>query len=108
MAQLLGPDAGSRLVYVLSGGYFRSAAGRTATIYSNSAGTVLASINTYDGTGVPAGVIAGSIVTIDQYSRLPLFWFTDSVDTLYVKVNPNGPVIAINADYDARLDTLEP
>lgn len=104
MAQLLGPDAGSRLVYVLSGGYLRSAAGRTATIYTNSAGTILAAINTYDGTGVPAGLIAGSVVTVDQYSRLPLFWFPNNVDTVYAKVNVGGPVIAINADYDARLD----
>lgn len=104
MAQLLGPDAGSRLVYVLSGGYLRSAAGRTATIYTNAAGTILAAINTYDGTGVPAGLIAGSVVTVDQYSRLPLFWFPNNVDTVYAKVNVGGPVIAINADYDARLD----
>jgi hypothetical protein len=104
VAQLLGPDAGSRLVYVLSGGYFRSAAGRTATIYTDTAGTVLAAINTYDGTGVPAGLIAGSVVTIDQYSRLPVFWFPNNIDIVYAKVNPGGPVIAINADYDARLD----
>jgi hypothetical protein len=104
VAQLLGPDAGSRLVYVLSGGYIRSAAGRTVTMYTDAAATVLAAINTYDGTGVPAGLIAGSTVTVDSSSLLPRFWFPNGVDTLYAKVNPSGPVTAINADYDARLD----
>jgi hypothetical protein len=73
-------------------------------MYTDAAGTVLALINTYDGTGVPAGLIAGSTVTVDSSSQLPLFWFPDSVDTIYAKVNPSGPVTAINADYDARLD----
>lgn len=104
MARLLGPDAGSRLVYVLSGGYIRSAAGRTVTMYTDAAGTVLASLATYDGTGTPGAIIAGSTVTVDSNSLLPRFWFPDGVDTIYAKVNPSGPISPINADYDARLD----
>lgn len=104
MARLLGPDANSRLVYVSSQGVFRSAAGRTATVYSDAAGTILANIATYDGTATPGPVIAGSTLTIDSYSQLPRFWFPDGSDTAYIKVG-SGPVTPVNADYDARVDT---
>ena len=104
MARLLGPDANSRLVYIVSGGYLRSTAGRTVTMYTDAAATVLASIATYDGTGTPGPVISGSTVTVDSNSLLPRFWFPDGLDTIYAKVNTGGPVTAINADYDARID----
>jgi hypothetical protein len=104
MARLLGPDANSRLVYALVGGSLASTAGKTATIYSDAAGTLLADIATYDGTQTPGAVITGSVLTVDSTSQLPLFWFPASgADTLYAKV-AGGPVTKINADYDARID----
>jgi hypothetical protein len=105
MARLLGPDANSRLVFIASGGTLRAAAGRTATVYTDSTGTVLANIAAYDpdNPGTPGSVITGSVLTVDTYSMLPLFWFPDGVDTVYVTV-AGGPLMAVNADYDARLD----
>lgn len=106
MARLLGPDANSRLVYALVGGSLASTAGKTATIYSDAAGTLLADIATYDGSQTPGAVISGSTVTVDSNSLLPKFWFPAAgTDTLYAKVG-TGPVTAINADYDARLDAF--
>lgn len=107
MASRLGPDAGSRLAYVLSNGVFKSAAGLTATIYTDSAGTTLATIYTYDGTNTPGAAISGSQVTLDSNSMLPKFWFPSAgTDTLYAKIGSASP-FPINADYDARLDAIE-
>jgi hypothetical protein len=110
MARLIGPDAGSRLVYVLSGSLLRSAAGYTATIYSDAAGTILADIALYQPLipGTPGAVIVGSTVLVNSNSQLPLFWFPLSgQDTLYARVGGvSSPVVAINADYDARIDLL--
>lgn len=81
----------------------RGAPGRTATIYTDTAGAVLADILTYDGTATPGAAIAGSTVTIDAYSQMPRFWFPDDVDTVYARAN-GGPPWPVNADYDYRLD----
>lgn len=104
MARLLGPDANGRLVYVASSA-LRSAAGQTATVYAAASGSTLANIATYDGTDTPGAVIVGSTLTVDQDSLLPRFWFPDGVDTVYVEVS-GGTRVAVNADYDARLDAL--
>ncbi len=101
MAQLLGPDATSRTVTLGNG---RSAHGRTATVYSDSAATTLADINVYDGTGTPGAAISGSTLTVGADSLLPRFWFEDDLDTLYVRVNGRSGVQTIYADIDARLD----
>ena len=101
MAELLGPDAASRTVD-LGGG--KSAHGRTATVYSNSAGTTLAAILTWDGTETPGAAISGSQVTVGAGSQLPLFWFPDTYDTLYVRVTGMSGVKTIYADMDRRLD----
>jgi len=111
MARLLGPDAGSQLVYIVSGSLLRSAAGYPAVFYTDLAATTLANIATYDGTATPGPVISGSTLNVDSTSRLPRFWFPDGVpngpDTLYVRVGgSSSPVIPINADYDARIDAL--
>jgi hypothetical protein len=105
MARLLGPDANGRLVYITSGGSLRSAYGKTATVYAAATGTTLANIATYDGTGAPGTVTAGSTLTVDADSLLPRFWFPDGVDTVYVSV-AGGTRVAVNADYDARIDAL--
>lgn len=105
MARLVFPDEGSQLVYRISGVMLTTAAGATATVYSNSAGTVPASIATHDGTTTPGAVIVGSTLTVNATSRLPLFWGPDSVDTVYVKVD-SGPVTAVYARTDDRLDAL--
>lgn len=106
MTRLIGPDANSRLVYSVSGARLMAAPNDTATVYSDAGGTVLADIAIYDGTNTPGSAIAGSALTVDSTSQLPLFWFpADGTDTLWVKV-AGGPVVRINADYDARLDSF--
>src|SRR4051795_2544528 len=81
-----------------------SAAGDTVTVYTSAAGSPppLANIVTY-----PGGVaISGSTLNVDTNSQLPLFQGpNDSSDTLYVSVN-GGPIVAIYARIDDRLDAL--
>lgn len=103
MARLLGPDMGSRAVFLPSGA---PAAGKTGVVYANAAGTVLAGIATYNGTGTVGATIPGSVVTVDASGLLPKFWFPDGVDVLWITVN-GGPVVPINADYDPRIDQLQ-
>lgn len=102
--ELLGPDASSRTITL---GLGKTAAGRTATVYTDADATSLATIYTYDGTGTPGSAISGSQVTIDSNSQLPRFWFPSSgVDTLYVRVNGKSGITTITADVDARLDVV--
>lgn len=103
MAQLLGPDNSSRTVLL---GPAQSAHGRTATVYTDSAATSLATINVYDGTETPGAAISGSAVTVDSESQIPQFWFPDGVDTLYVRVNGLATVRTVYADVDRRLDVV--
>jgi hypothetical protein len=101
MAPQLGPDANTRTILL---GLGKSAHGRTATFYTDAAATALAAILTYDGTGTPGAAVSGSQLTIDADSAVPLTWFPDGYDTLYVRVNGLSGIKTINADYDARLD----
>lgn len=105
MARLLGPDMGSSVSFLPTG---LPAAGKLGTVYANSAGTVLANILAYQpgNPTVPGAVIAGSVVTMDAYGMVPQFWFPDAVDIVWISVN-NGPLVPINAGYDARIDALE-
>lgn len=108
MARLLGPDANGRLVYVASASSaLRSAAGLTAVVYAAATGSTLADIATYDGTGTPGATITDSELTVDSDSLLPRYWFPNGVDTVYVSVG-GGTRVAVNADYDARLDAVLP
>lgn len=102
MARLTGPDEGSRLVYVTTGTDRGKAlaAGFPVVVYSDSAGTLLADIQTTGG-----ATISGSALTVDDYSMIPLFKFPDGVDTVYVKVN-GGPATAVYARTDDRLDSV--
>lgn len=101
--ELLGPDASSREVWLAPG---QTAAGRTATVYSNSIATTPAAILTYDGTGTPGAAVASSQLTIDANSEIPRHWFPAGSDTLYVRVNGMNGIKTITADVDARLDVL--
>lgn len=103
MARLLGPDAGSRLAYLEEG---MPAVNAIAVVYANSGGTVLADIRTYDGSETPGEVIVGSQVSTDGYGQLPLFWFPDDVDRVWVKVGSDGPVWPVDADNNRRLDQV--
>lgn len=103
MAQLLGPDNSSRTVLL---GPAQSAHGRTATVYTDSAATSLATINVYDGTDTPGAAISGSAVTVDSESQIPQFWFPDGSDTLYVRVNGLATIKTVYADVDRRLDVV--
>ncbi len=87
MARAVGPDEGTRSVYTIVGGTWRSAAGLTATVYTDEAATTLANILTYPG----GSAISGSQITVDSTSRLPLIQYPDGVDVVYVSV-AGGPV----------------
>lgn len=102
MARLIGPDANTRYAYRSSGA---PAAFTNAVVYADSSATTLADIRSYDGSTAPGPAIGGSLVTTDQYGQLPLFWFPDGVDRLWVRVG-NGPAYPIDADYNDRLDVL--
>lgn len=82
------------------GSAVRNAAGGVATIYADASGTQLADIQNLDGTS-----IAGSMLIVDAYSRLPPFLGPDGADTVYISVD-NGPVTAVYARADDRLDVL--
>lgn len=105
MTRLLGPDANARMVYVPGSTSLGNASGRIAKIYAAATGSTLADIRTYDGTDTPGDPIVGSQLTVDSNSYLPLFWFPDSVDTVYVEVT-GGPRVALHADYDTRIDRI--
>lgn len=94
MARFLGPDENTRLVYVSSGGNLRSAVGKTAVIYADSAATTLADIRTEAGAAV-----AGSQLVVDAYSKIPIFQFPDGADTVYARIN-SGPIVALYASTD--------
>jgi hypothetical protein len=103
VTRFIGPDAGTRAVFLPSGA---PATNKIGTVYSDAAGTVLADIRVYDGTATPGAAYPGSQVTTDPYGLLPLVWFPDGeVDRLWITVN-GGPLVAIDADYNARLDQL--
>lgn len=97
MARLLGPSQGTRLAYKVSGTDIRSTDGLFATIYSDAAATVPANIATYDGTGTPGAVIATSKVLVNPNSEVGLFWFPDSVDTVYMKVGASSAIYKLEA-----------
>lgn len=100
------PNEENRLVYgyTTAGAEVTSKAGATVTIYTDSACTTLASIQTEAG-----ATISGSVLTISSDSRIPRFLGPDGtpfgVDTLYALVQgavaPGEPVYA---RYDDRLD----
>lgn len=103
MARLLGPDPTSRRVALLADRGPYEFAYQFARVYTDAAATQLADIAAYDGTSTLGASISGSRVQLSATSRLPQFWFPDGVDTLYVQPL-GGPVVQVNADYDARLD----
>lgn len=107
VARLLGPDASGRLVYTPSGGSLRVAAGKTAIVYAAASGSTLADIRAYDGTGTPGATISGSTLTVDDDSQLPLFWFPDGADQVWVSV-AGGSRTAVDADNNLRLDGMLP
>lgn len=105
MTRLIFPDEGSRLVYRSGPTVFTAAPNTAVTVYGNVAATVLADLRTYDGTPNPGAPIAGSVLTTDAYSRLPLFWGPDGIDTVYAVIS-GGPVTPVYARTDDRLDSI--
>ena len=109
MAQLLGPDIARRAVTQVVGSNVYEYSGRSATVYLDDALTQLAPINTFNAGSptTPGALIANSQVTLSaRNSRLPLWWFPDGVDTLYVSVSGLSHSWMVTADVDSRLDTL--
>lgn len=102
MARLVGPEAGSRLVYTLRGDNgLGSASGFPAVVYADEAGTVPADILTMGGDPV-----AGGEVTVEATSLLPLFQFPDDAEVVYVSIN-GGPVSAVYARRPAEANPFE-
>lgn len=99
MARLLGTE----------GKTVPGAGSRQMTVYSDAACTQLADIAAFQ-TGsptVPGSVITGSKVTLTRTGDVPKFWFpADGTDTLWGVVARGGPTVRLNADYDARLDSI--
>lgn len=98
MARLIGPDEGSRTVYLRNG--LIKAQGRPITLYADAAKTTLANVLTFGGAAIP-----GSVVTIDASSKIPLIQFPDGVDTIWAAVG-TGPATPLYARVDDRLDAL--
>lgn len=107
MTRLVFPDEGSRLAYrITTGKALYGAPGSVAVLYQDAAATVPATdCRAYDGTPTPGGVAIGPSFTLDAFSRLPIFWGPDGLDTLYVMVD-SGVVSPVYARTDDRLDTL--
>lgn len=103
MARLLGPDPNTRTAWRIVAGTFKTAAGGTAVVYTDTAGSVLADIEYWDGTNTPAGAVAGSALTVDYQSQFPKFWFPNGVDVVYVSVD-DGPLQEVHANLDPRID----
>jgi hypothetical protein len=106
MARLIGPDEGSRLVYMTEGTALGTTAGLTVVFYEDPEGTVLANILTVGG-----GAIPGSALTVGEDSLIPLFQVPDDVDTLYAQAGSIllgwGPIVPVYARTDDRLDAAE-
>lgn len=107
MARLLGPDPSMRTVWRVVNGECRSAPGASAVVYADAQGSIPADIRSYDPLNptTVGAAIAGSTVTVAFDSTVPLFWFPDGVDTVWVSVT-GGPLTEVPARFDNRIDTL--
>jgi hypothetical protein len=108
MARLLGPDPVSRFaIYFTSDRRVEGLPGKTLTVYTDEACTILAGIGVYDPAEptVPGAAIAGSKVKIGQDSKVPLFWLPDGLDLVWGKT-VEGAKLPLRADTDSRLDVL--
>lgn len=106
MAGLIGPA--DRWVYTVSAGNaLKAVKGAPSTFYLDEALTQVAPIRAIAGDAL----IAESTVLTDAFSRFPLFRFPEidgvKIDTLYTSVGNNGPVVAVYARVDDRVDALE-
>lgn len=82
---------------------FTGKPGTKVYIYTDILATILADIQ-----DMANGAIAGSYVTVDSSSQLPLFQGPNTnVDTLYAKPEGGAAVQVIYARVDDRLDSLE-
>lgn len=100
MARLVFPDDRMVVRPGTAGAAMRNAAGLSAVVYADLAGTVLADIQTTSGQAV-----AGSTLVVDAYSQLPLFLGPDGADAVWVTV-AGGPLTPVYARVDDRLDDL--
>ncbi|MEV5211336.1 polysaccharide deacetylase family protein [Micromonospora sp. NPDC053740] len=98
MARLIGPDEAMRLVYLRDGR--ARAQGLLVPLWQNKACTIPADVLTVDGEPIPTAT-----VTIDEYSRIPLFQYPDGLDVVYTAVS-GGPVTELRAGTDARVSSL--
>jgi hypothetical protein len=103
MARLIFPDEGSRTVQAVdASGRFVSVKGTSFLVFTDAAGTVLADLRDAAGAVLPTA----STLTLDPYSRIPLFQGpSDGTDTLYVSIN-SGPITPVYARQDDRIDAL--
>lgn len=102
MARLTGPDESCRTVFMSAGPNkgMALAQGLSAPLYADAALTTPADVQST--LGVP---IADSTVIVDAFSQVPLMLYPDGVDVIYTSIN-GGPVVALYARVDDRLDAL--
>jgi hypothetical protein len=110
MARLLGPDPSTQLAIRV--GRWTPVIPKTysnglATIYTDAAATVPASIAEYNAgaPNTPGAVIPQSQIRLSSESMFPLFWFPDGVDVVYAKMR-DGEIFRLVADVDRRLDAI--
>lgn len=104
MARLIGPDESVRAVYLTAGtdrGKY-AAQGMSVPLYADEALTVAADVRDEDGGTIPG---TPPTLTVDAYSRIPLFQYPDGVDVVYTSIN-GGPAVALYARTDDRIDAV--
>lgn len=109
MVRVLGPDPTSRLVLrVNSGPFVRPAPGRTVRITTDEAGAVTANILAYQpgNPDTPGAAIPDAMVTLDERSMIPLFWFPQDITELFVQVPGGRPVPITGGSLTASNPTL--
>jgi hypothetical protein len=97
------PDTGTRVVVMQDGGL---AADKVGRYFQDEAATVPAEMYA-DVAGVKGALIATSQLPTNGFGEQADYWGPESgQDRLWVSVN-GGPVMATDADYNARIDDVE-
>ncbi|MCX5066654.1 hypothetical protein OOJ91_12270 [Micromonospora lupini] len=98
MARLIGPDEAYRTVYLPDG--TARAQGYPVPLFTDEGLSEPADVRTLDG-----DTIAGSVVHVDVYSRVPLVLYPDGEDVVWTSIQ-GGPPTPLFARLDGRLDAL--
>jgi hypothetical protein len=107
MPSLRFPDTGTRYVELSNG---RPAINQVGYLYADEALTVVAEayvdVSGVKGALLPTDVDGRRYITLDAYGRQPDYWGPNSSqDRLWILIN--GVKSRVDADYNARIDTVE-